>query len=51
VQLAQQELAQIYDAADMNEKIMLGKIMEIKGRQLLHTRGQCSAKLDIKAND
>lgn len=51
VQLAQQELAQIYDAADMNEKIMLGKIMEIKGRQLLHTRGQCSAKLDVKAND
>ena len=51
VQLAQQELAQIYSATEMNEKIMLGKIMEIKGRQLLHTRGQCSAKLEIKAND
>ena len=45
VQLAQQELAQIYDASEMNEKIMLGKINGDQGTPAPSHQGpmQCEA--------
>lgn len=35
----------------MNEKIFQGKVMEIKGRQLVMSRGQGSTKTEVRADD
>lgn len=49
--MAQNELQLIYTAAEMNDKIFLGKLMEIKGRALVTTGGQGSAQVMVKANE
>ena len=51
VTAAQEELQLIYQANEMNEKIFQGKVLEIKGRQLVTNRGQGSLKTEIRADD
>ena len=49
VAAAQQELSAMYDASQMNDKIFTGKLMEIKGRQLVAT-GVGSTEMSIRAD-
>ena len=49
--MAQEELQMVYQASEVNEKIFQGKVMEIKGRQLVMSRGQGSVKTEIRADD
>ena len=51
VAMAQEELQLVYQANEMNEKIFQGKVMEIKGRQLVMTRGQGSVRTDIRVDE
>lgn len=51
VMQAQDELQQVYTAAEMNDKIFMGKVMEIKGRNLVTNRGQGSTSVMVKANE
>ena len=51
VAMAQEELQMVYQASEVNEKIFQGKVMEIKGRQLVMSRGQGSVKTEIRADD
>ena len=51
VAMAQEELQMVYQASEMNEKIFQGKVMEIKGRQLVMSRGQGSTKTQVRADD
>ena len=50
VAMAQDELQQIYQPVEMNEKIFMGKVMELKGRSLVMSRGQGSLQLEIRAD-
>ena len=50
VAMAQDELQQIYQPAEMNEKIFMGKVMEIKGRSLVLSRGHGSLQVQIRAD-
>lgn len=50
VQRAQEELRQEFTAAEMTEKIFHGKIMEVKGREIVATRGQAVRETEIRAN-
>ena len=45
------ELHAIYAPDEMNEKIFNGKVMELKGRQLVANRGQGSQQIPIRACD
>ena len=47
--MAQQELNAIYDAAQMNETIFAGKLMEIKGRMLVAS-GTGSTVVNVRAD-
>lgn len=49
VSQAQTELSQTYTAAEMNHKIFLGKLLEIKGRVMVQTCGGATPNIDIKA--
>ena len=49
VQAAQNELSSIYTLDTMNEKIFLGKLMEIKGRVMVASNGGSVPNLDIRA--
>lgn len=44
------ELEQQYPAAEMNDKILMGKILEVKGRRVVASRGQESTQVEIRAN-
>jgi hypothetical protein len=48
--MAQDELQQIYQPTEMNEKIFQGKVLEIKGRSLVMSRGQGSLQVHIRAD-
>ena len=50
VAMAQEELQQVYQPVEMNEKIFMGKVMEIKGRSLVMQRGQGSLQVEIRAD-
>ena len=50
VAMAQDELQQIYQPTEMNEKIFQGKVLEIKGRSLVMSRGQGSLQVHIRAD-
>lgn len=50
VAMAQDELQQIYQPTEMNEKIFQGKVLEIKGRSLVMSRGQGSLQAHIRAD-
>lgn len=48
---AQEELQVIYRADEMNEKIMKGKLMELKGRELVSNAGHGSSEYVVRANE
>lgn len=50
VREAQLELQAIYTAVEMNEQIFQGKVMEIKGRQVVASRGAVKPVIEVKAN-
>ena len=51
VEAAQMELAQQYAKANMNEKIFNGKLMEIRGRGLVHSGGAGRTTVMVKADE
>ena len=51
VEAAQLELAQIYDVDQMNEKIFNGKLMELRGRRLVETRGRGRTTVQVRADE
>lgn len=50
VQVAQVELQREFTSAEMTDKIFQGKIMEVKGREIVATRGQAARETEIRAN-
>lgn len=48
---AQEDLQVIYRADEMNEKIMKGKLMELKGRELVSNAGPGSSEYVVRANE
>ena len=49
VSLAQTELSQIYSVAEMNHKIFMGKLLEIKGRVMVQSNGATTPNVEVKA--
>ena len=51
VAAAQMELQLVYDADQMNEKIFNGKLMELRGRQLVQKGGRGRTTVQVRADE
>jgi len=50
IAMAQEELRLNFAASEMNEKIFAGKLLELRGRTLVASRGHGTTQVDVKAN-
>ena len=51
VEQAQMELQETFKAHEINEKIFNGKLMEIRGRSLVETRGRGRTTVQVRADE
>lgn len=51
VELAQLELQEAFQAHEITEKIFNGKLLEIRGRTLVETRGRGRTTVQVRANE
>ena len=51
VELAQQELMESFQAHEITEKIFNGKLLEIRGRTVVETRGRGRTTVQVRANE
>ena len=51
VELAQQELMESFQAHEVTEKIFNGKLLEIRGRTVVETRGRGRTTVQVRANE